>query len=232
MRKSQETSNAKERALIQSNESTTGYVQELQESGFKLQLVEKLAEIGRHYQEGVLEYKESIEAYNIEIEKLKEQIAIQSELCDKEEKNLLLIEHELLFESRAYEKLQLQCTSFLNSIEELQTEYKDILDERHYQATLKRKKKALFDALDDIELAEISLLKKELERLNFLETFEPKQQELKRLKLALKELEMQKRHFESMGLHKVSNVQLENRNFWRETPTEVVDTVEIEAPEK
>jgi len=216
-------------ALTMKDEKSTALITELQKSGFKLQLVEKLTEIGRRYQEGVLEYKESIQAYNIEIEKLKNTIANESELCAIEEKNLLMIEHELVFENRAYDKLQVKCTGFLNSIEELQTEYKDILDEAHYNATLKRKEKELFECLDDIELSEISLLKKELERLNFLESFEPKQLELKRLKLALKELEMEKNHFESMGLHKVSSVQLENKNFWSENPSEIVDTVEVES---
>ena len=216
-------------ALTMKDEKSTALITELQKSGFKLQLVEKLTEIGRRYQEGVLEYKESIQAYNIEIEKLKNTIANESELCAIEEKNLLMIEHELVFENRAYDKLQVKCTGFLNSIEELQTEYKDILDEAHYNATLKRKEKELFECLDDIELSEISLLKKELERLNFLESFEPKQLELKRLKLALKELEMEKNYFESMGLHKVSSVQLENKNFWSENPSEIVDTVEVES---
>jgi DNA repair ATPase RecN len=229
---SEESREVEQTALTQSDVSATTPMSELQKSGFKLQLVEKLTEIGRHYQEGVFEYKESIHAYNIEIEKLKNNIATQSASCDIEEKNLLMIEHELLFENRAYDKLQVKCTGFLNSIEELQTEYKDILDEAHYNVTLKRKEKELFDCLDDIELSEISLLKKELERLNFLESFEPKQLELKRLELALKELEMEKNYFESMGLHKVSTVQLENKNFWSENPSEIVDTVEIESTEE
>jgi len=228
---SEESVSSEQTALIKNDKSTTSPVSELQKSGFKLQLVEKLREIGRYYQEGVFEYKESIQAYNIEIEKLKEKITTQSASCDIEEKNLLMIEHELVFENRAYDKLQVKCLGFLNSIEELQTEYKGILDEAHYNATLKRKERELFESLDDIELSELSLLKKELERLNFLEVFEPKQLELKRLKLALKELEMEKNYFESMGLNKVSSVQLENKSFWSENPSEIVDTVEIESTE-
>jgi len=229
MKTAEETSATKQTALTKNDESLRTPITELQKSGFKLHLVEKLTEVGRHYQEGVFEYKESLQAYNIEIEKLKSKIENESLACDVEEKNLLMIEHELVFENRAYDKLQVKCTGFLNSIEELQTEYKDILDETHYNATLKRKERELFDCLDDVEHSEISLLNKELERLNFLEAFEPKQLELKRLKLALKELEMEKSHFESMGLHKVSSVQLENKNFWNDNSSEIVDTVEIES---
>jgi len=50
---------------------------------------------------------------------------------------------------------------------------------------------------------------------------------LKSLKVALKELELEKRYFESMGLQKVSSVQLENKSSSMEKLTEVVDTVEI-----
>ena len=200
----------------------------LQKSGFKLQLVEKLTEIDKRYKQGVQEYKESIQAYNIEIEKLRNQIALESEYCVKEEKSLLMIEHELRFESKAYENLQVKFSGLINPIEELQSDYKDVLDAVRYESTLKRKEKELFECLEDIELAELTLLNKELERLNIFEQVEPKQIQLKKLKMTLKEVEMQKAYFESMGLHKVSSVQVENKNFWKGSSSEVVDTVEIE----
>jgi hypothetical protein len=209
------------------NKSTN--VVEVEKNGFKLQLIHKLNEIDRNYKRGVLEYKESIQAYNIEIEKLKNQIALESEYCDKEEKNLLMIEHELVFENKAYDKLQVQFSQFINSIEELKYEYKDVLDEVRYESTLKRKEKELLELLDDIEVSELLLLNKELERLNMLEYFEPKQASLKKVKIALKELEMEKTYFESMGLHKVSSIQVENKIFWKEESTEVVDTIEIKS---
>jgi hypothetical protein len=201
---------------------------EVEKSGFKLQLVDKLNEIDRSYKRGVLEYKENIQSYIIEIEKLKSQIDLEREYSDKEEKNLLMLEHELVFESKAYDKLQVKFSQYINSIEELKNEYKDVLDEARYTVTLKRKEKELFELLDDIEVSELILLNKELERLNIVECLEPKQIQLKKLKIALKELEMEKAYFESIGLHKVSSVQLENKNFWKEEFTEVVDTVEIE----
>lgn len=201
---------------------------EVKKNGFKLQLIHKLNEIDKSYKRGVLEYKESIQAYNIEIERLKNQITLEHEYCEKEEKNLLLIEHELLFENKAYDKLQVKFLGFINSIDELKNEYKDVLDESRYESTLKRKEKELLELLDDVEVSELILLNKELERLNILESFEPKQMQLKRVKIALKELEMEKSYFESMGLHKVSSMQLENKDFWKKETSEVVDTVEVE----
>lgn len=201
---------------------------EVEESRFKLQLIHRLHEIDRRYKHGVLEYKENIQVYNIEIEKLKNQIVLESEFCDQEEKNILIIEQELLFESKAYDKLQVKFSQFINSIEELKSEYKDVLDEVRYEVTLKRKEKELFEFLDEIEVSELTLLNKELERLNRLEFFEPKQMKVKKLKIELKELEMEKSYFESMGLHKVANVQLENKKFWESASIEVVDTIEID----
>jgi hypothetical protein len=211
------------------NDNKSMNLVEVEKSAFKLQLIHKLNEIDRNYKRGVLEYKENIQAYNIEIEKLKNQIILEREYCDKEEKNLLMIEHELVFESKAYEKLQVRFSSFINSIEELKNEYKDVLEEVRYETTLKRKEKEIFELLDDIEISELLLLNKELERLNMLEYFEPKQSELKRIKITLKELEMEKTYFESMGLHKVSSVQVENKSFWKEESREVVDTIEIKS---
>ncbi|CAA6814674.1 MAG: Unknown protein, partial [uncultured Sulfurovum sp.] len=128
----------------------------------------------------------------------------------------------------AYDKLQVKFSQFINSIEELKSEYKDVLDEVRYEVTLKRKEKELFEFLDEIEVSELTLLNKELERLNRLEFFEPKQMKVKKLKIELKELEMEKSYFESMGLHKVANVQLENKKFWESASIEVVDTIEID----
>lgn len=221
--KSQDEKSIDEEAQAQSTN-----IVEFQKSGFKLQLVEKLSEIDRRYKQGVLEYKENIQAYNIEIEKLKNEITFERESCDKEEKSLLMMEHEILFENKAYDKLQIKFSAYINSIEELKYEYKDVLDEVRYKSTLKRKEKELFELLDDLEVVELSLLNKELLRLNILKTLNPKQEELKNLELTLKELEMKKSYFESMGLHKVSNVQLENKSFWKDEDSEIVDTVEVE----
>lgn len=202
---------------------------EVEKNGFKLQLIDKLNEIDRRYKHGVLEYKEKIQAYNIEIEKLKNQIDLESENCNKEEKDILMIEHELIFENKTYDKLQVKFSQYINSIEELKNDYKDLLDETRYNITLKRKEKELFELLDDIEVSELTLLNKELEHLNMIENFEPKQLALKRVKIVLKELEMEKTYFESMGLHKVSNVQLENKSFLEEESSEIVDTVEVDS---
>lgn len=203
---------------------------EIEKNGLKFQLIRKLNEIDKFYKRGLVEYKENIQAYNIEIEKLKNQITFESEYCDKEEKRLLFIEHELGFESNIYEKLQVKFSQFINSIEELKNEYKDVLDEVRYRTTLKRKEKELFELLDDIEVSELTLLNKELERLNVVEKLEPKQVQLKKVKIALKEIEMEKSYFESMGLHKVSSVEgIENKSFWNaEETSEVVDTVEVD----
>jgi len=185
-----ETKVQDENSMVNNDGSQSTQMLELQKSGFKLQLVEKLTEIDRRYKQGVLEYKENIQAYNIEIEKLKNKITLNREFCDEEEKNLLLMEHEIVFENKAYDKLQIKFSKYIYSIEELQDEYQDVLDEVRYKATLKRKEKELFALLDDIEVIELSLLNKELLRLTMLETFEPEKEKLKHLDIALKELEM------------------------------------------
>lgn len=201
----------------------------VQENGFKLQLVHKLNEIDSLYRQGVTEYKESIQRYNIEIEKFKYKIDEAREVCIEKEKKLLEVENRVAFESKTYEKLQAKALEKISSIVELQDEYRVVLDEEDYKKSLQRKENELLDCLDDIESVELILLNIELENLNLLELLEPKRRDLTELTLLLKEIEMEKAHFESMGLHKVANVQLENKNFWNEGSTEIVDTIEIES---
>jgi len=221
---------SEEALIVKNDEQHTNDIAEFQKTGLQLQFLEKLTQVDRRYTQGVFEYKENIQTYNIEIEKLNNQITLEREYCDKEEKNLLMIEHELLFENKIYDKLQVKFLGFINSIEELKNEYKDVLDEVRYEVTLKRKEKELFECLADIEASELTLLNKELERLNVLESVEPKQKKLKKITLELKELEMEKAYFESIGLHKVSSLQVENKSFWGEesSESEIVDTIEIE----
>jgi hypothetical protein len=195
----------KELAKKEIDEKDSNRIFELQKSSFKLQLVKKLAEIDSNYKQRVFKYKEQIQVYNIEIEKLKNKISIASTSYNKEEKILLMIEYELLFENKAYDSLQIKFSTYVNMIEE----------------------KELSILLDDIEVIELSLLNKELLRLNTLEIVEPKQLTLESLEMALKELEMNKAYFESMGLDKVSILQVENEDFWKQDNNEIVDTVEV-----
>jgi hypothetical protein len=197
----------RELAKKEIDENNNGFFLELQKSSFKLQLIKKIAEVDKNYKQRVLEYKKNIQTYNIEIEKLKNKIVIAGESCNVEEKKLLMIEHELLFESKAYDSLQIKFSTYVDLIKE---------DE-------------LSILLDDIEVIELSLLNKELLRLNMLEIIEPKEVALKSLEIALKELEMDKVYFESIGLDKVSNFELENKSFLKEDSSKIVDTVELKA---
>ena len=197
----------KELAKKEIDENNNSFFLELQKNSFKLQLVKKIAEVGNNYKQRVLEYKKSIQTYNIEIEKIKNKIVIAAASCNVEEKKLLMIEHELLFESKAYDSLQIKFSTYVDLIKENE----------------------LSSLLDDIEVVELSLLNKELLRLNMLEIIEPKQVALKSLEIALKELEMDKAYFESIGLDKVSNFELENKSFLKQDSSEIVDTVEVDA---
>lgn len=196
----------KELAKKEIDENSNSFFLEFQKSSFSLQLVKKIAEVDKNYKQRVLEYKKNIQTYNIEIEKLKNKIVIAAESCNVEEKKLLMIEHELLFESKAYDSLQIKFSTYVDLIKENE----------------------LSILLDDIEVVELSLLNKELLRLNMLEIIEPKQVALKSLAIALKELEMDKVYFEFIGLDKVSNSELENKFFLKEDSSEIVDTVEVD----
>jgi DNA repair exonuclease SbcCD ATPase subunit len=98
----------------------------------------------------------------------------------------------------------------INSIEELNTEYKDIVEASEYSKLLKRKAKELHSVQNEIEELELTYLNYELERINHLEILEPKRREIETIKENLKELELEKEHFSSTKLHQLPLIGLAN----------------------
>lgn len=169
-------------------------------------VLEKIQEIELHYKKGTLLFSEKLQEYTREIEGLKHHIESKNKALLPEREQLQHLEHDLVYETRTLSKLQEAFLKYIQSIQELELEYKDLIDKAEYSSILKRKKQALMKIEDEIEGNEASLLALELERLNLRSHLQPKEKEIKDLEQRVKELELEKIHFESTQLQQLTQL--------------------------
>ena len=184
-------------------------------------------EIDNYYKQGTIVYAEGISRYNVEIGKLLNHIEKAVNDKQKEETILLALEQELAIDNRVLEQLQDEFMQKLHSIEELNTEYKELVDEEGYTKLLTRKRRELHKVEEKIEELELIYLSHELERINALVILEPKRRYIDTLKENVKELELEKEHFASTKLHQLPQMGLAN-NVVNENTEEIVDTSILE----
>lgn len=183
-----------------------------------------ISDIDNYYKQGAIAYKEGISRYNIEIEKLLHSIEKAVNEKENEEKKLLALEQELAIDNRMLEQNQDEYMQKIHSIEELNTEYKELVDEAEYAKLLAQKRRELHKTEEKIEELEIIYLSHELERINTLSILEPKRQYIDALKADIKELELEKEHFASTKLHQLPQLGLVNS----ENMDGIVDTSILE----
>ena len=176
-----------------------------------LNVLEKIQEIEMQYKKGTLLFAEKLQEYTREIEGLKHHIESKNKALLAEREQLQRLEHDLVYETRTLSKLQEAFLKHIQSIQELALEYKDLIDKTEYSSILKRKKQALTKIEDEIEGNEASLLALELERLNLLSHLQPKEKEIKDLEQRVKELELEKIHFESTQLQQLTQLPTQNK---------------------
>ena len=176
-------------------------------------------EIDNYYKQGAIAYAEGVSRYSVEIDKLLNCIEKAENDKQKEEKILLALEQELAIDNRMLEQLQDEFMQKLHSVEELNTEYKELVDEAGYTKLLAQKRRELYKIQDKIEELEMTYLSHELERINTLTILEPKRQYIDTVKENIKELELEKEHFVSTKLHQLPQLGLVNN----ENTEEIVD---------
>ena len=179
-------------------------------------------EIESLYQQGTIVYTEGIRRYSLEIEKIKNKIDIEYQNKKAYEETLLVLDKAVEYEEKLLNTINIQFSQKINSIEELKNEYQEILKVREYTKLLKRKERELSLILDEIEEREMTVLHKELERLNILEKVEPIRREIQRLHQIMQELELEKEYFASTKLHQIPQLSLSYKK------EEFVDTVVME----
>ena len=185
-------------------------------------------EIDNCYKQGTMVYAEGVSRYSVEIEKLLNRIEKAVNDKQKEETALVALEQELAIDARLFEQLQDEFMQRLHSIEELNTEYKEMLDEAGYTKLLAQKRRELNKVEEKIEELELTYLSHELERINSLAILEPKRRYIATLKENIKELELEKEHFTFTKLHQLPQMGLANNVVNNENSEEIVDTSVLE----
>ncbi len=176
-------------------------------------------EIEHHYREGIIAYADGLSRYGLEISKLKANISTEKKLIEKDEAALIVLERTVGYDEKLLQKINDNFSQKIHSMQELDREYKDMLNNQEYKKLDTRKKHELQELLDETEELEMILLQRELERLNLLIKLEPKRGLIAELESELIELRLDKTHFESTKLHQIPRML--NNSKKEETPVEI-----------
>ena len=171
------------------------------ENTLKIDFVGKIQELDTLYKKNVSDYKEGISKLNLQIEILKNEILAKKELLFSDEQVVSSLENSLMYEEHFSDKLNVKFTQKIDSLYELQNEYKDSMEKEQYERLLKQKEQELQELFLEIEEQELSLLNRELERINKVNLLAPELNTLKELEEELKKLELEKTYFESSQLN-------------------------------
>ena len=224
---SRDTATTEEVEIVEESEakSISNQVVPLSDTQIKMSVISKIQEIDGLYKRGTLEYTESIHRYNIEIEKLKSQIEVENSKNAEEERALFAVENIIDYEVKLFESLHHKFTQKLESLVELRDEYKGSLEESIYNDKFSRKERELTMLLDEIEEKEISILNRELEKINLSTILGKKLKIVEELIRSLKEIELEKSYFESTELQKISYLNRNSHNAKDERPQLVETTI-------
>lgn len=196
------------------------------QDSLKLDFIGKIQEIDTLYKENMSLYKEGISKLNLQIEIVKNKIATKKETLLVDEQAVNALEMSLTYEEHFIDKLNVKFTQKIDSLYELQNEYKASMEKEQYEKLLTQKEHELQELLSEIEEQELTLLNMELERINQVNLLAPKLALVKELEEELKNLELEKTYFESSELN--NQMLLAGKSEPKNNEEETIDTELLE----
>jgi len=181
-------------------------------------------EIENHYRDGIIAYVEGISRYSLETSKLKANISTEKKLIEKDEATLIVFERKVSYDEKLLQKYNDSFSQKIHSIQELNREYKEILEDAEYLKLDKRKQHELQELLDEIEELEMTLLHRELERTNILLKLEPKRRLIRELESEFTELNLDKEYFAFTKLQQISAISNKEKMEDDTVDTEVMES--------
>ncbi len=181
-------------------------------------------EIEKHYRDGIITYSEGLYRYTLEISKLETEIGIEKKSIHKDEETLFSLERQIEYDENLLEQYNNRFSKKIGSIQELNREYREMMDTQTYLKTDKRKLYELQEILDEIEELEITLMQCELERINLLLKLQPKRREIAVLEREMKMLKLDKSYFESTGLQQIVPVANHKKAIVDAVDTEILES--------
>lgn len=187
-----------------------------------------VSEVVSHYAKGTQVYMESVRHYILHISKLKNKIKTLRDEIKPEEKMLRSLENDIIYSERVLARLNENFEKHISLFEVLDEEYSHIVEKSTQEKILSKKEEELRRLLDDIEELEVNLLNNELQKINLLATLEPKQAEVKQLLVQLKEVELEKEHFETTKLPSLNYLPNMTQSIIEENEEDIVDINVVE----
>jgi len=184
----------------------------------------KVRDIEVQFRKGIIAYGDGLSRYSLEIAKLKANRSIEKKLIEKDEAALLLLERQVGYDEKLLQKYNNNFSKKIHSIQELNREYKEMLDNEEYLKLDKRKLDELQEILDEIEELEMTVLLRELDRVNLLLKLEPKRRVILTLERELQELKLDKAYFESTKLQQIALISNKEKPKDDTVDTEVLES--------
>ena len=196
------------------------------QDALKMDFIGKVQEIDSLYKQNVSLYKEGISQLNLQIEMVKNKILAKKEALLVDEQAVNALETSLTYEEHFIDKLNTKFTQKIDSLYELQNEYKSSMEKEQYEKLLTQKEHDLQELFSEIEEQELTLLNMELERINRVNLLAPELTLVKELEEELKKLELEKTYFESSQLN--NQMLLAGKSEPANNDEDVVDTELLE----
>ena len=197
-------------------------------STIEAQVNKAVKEVVSHYAKDTKVYLDSVRHYVLHISKLKSKIQTLEDELKPEEKILKSLENDIIYGQRVLSLLNENFEKHVSLFKALDEEYSDIVEKKIQEKILSKKKEEVIKLLDDIEELETNLLNDELQKINLFITLEPKQSQIKQLLVQLKEIELEKEHFETTKLPSMDYLPNMSQNISNEKKEDIVDIDVVE----
>ena len=182
-------------------------------------IAKKIQEINSFYQKSFNNYQKNIQEYNSKITNIKDTIRFENKKNMQDKEAFTEAKNELHQEERSLDYLQNKLNQKIKSLEEFKQDNEENTKTSTYLKKFSKRKDELIELLEEVEESELALLNKELQRLNLLETLEPKLENIMKLENNLNILEKEKENFERIGFNEITQI------AQKEETKSIVDTV-------
>ena len=194
----------------------------------EVQSFKAFEEARRIISKNIMAFVEKKAKYDEAIKNINYDIGEKKKKLEPFKKELHNIEAELKSLRDSYRELGLKFEIIVKIMSELKYEHKNDMDPARYSEKYIRKERELKELINDITNKERHFLEKEKERLIKIEEIEVLSIELKKVKKVKSLLENNRDRILDVELHKIGNLQLENKNTEKEEMKEVIDVETID----
>jgi len=182
-------------------------------------------EIDREISQKIMNYVELMGIYDEKIKNLKDDTERREARLEPLQAELSEIEIDMKILQSKYTDLNSEFEKHIHSMEELKFEYKSAMEKTKYIENETRIKRKIENLMGDILDMELLILRKEQDRLCKIEEISPVQDALEEAIISLKILKNEQEKKQNIGRHKMSNLQMEDKN---ESQVEAIDAQILE----